>query len=324
MRKWTNDQSIHILMKKLFLSLFLLLPVIAVAQQANEAALADMFRSAFNYSSSILKFESKIYRAGDMTSKTDPTRGGRVEGTVKTGSIYKVINVTNPDYCAYTIWTKRGKVEVSCGEQEFPENAISYSARRLQYRGIVPGKKFKEDGAVYVPPCAMGDGESVSAVVTDVKISDKTMHILTFGNRPYSDTIYATRGGKVCLFPSEHKNSILVKHADETFALYFTISATMVKPGDMILPGQPIAISNGEGINVAFFYLDKEKMNAKEEPTGYPYCSFMPVLYSENGLVRWSEVGTYSFPFKEPSIDIITQDMSKSEMKKYLKAHKTK
>ncbi len=50
----------------------------------------------------------------------------------------------------------------------------------------------------------------------------------------------------------------------------------------------------------------------------------MPVLYSENGLVRWSEVGTYSFPFKEPSIDIITQDMSKSEMKKYLKAHKTK
>ncbi len=285
-----------------------------------DGVLEKLFQSVFHYASSPLKFEQKYYRAGDMTSMTDPTRGGKVNGNVKGGSLYITIKVTNPDYCGYTIWAKRGKVEVECGEQEFADKTFTPDAKRTLYRGIVPNKKFKEDAALYVLPCSAADGEAVLSVVHDIDVSNKKMHILSFRRQPVNDTVYAMRGGVVCLMPKNIQNSILVKHTDETFAFYALMSMPLVKPGDKIVAGQAIGICETD-IHTAFFYLDKEKINSKEEPSGCMYCSFIPTLYTQSGQTRISEHNASLLMSTAIPIDIITQDMSGSEKKKYLKTH---
>lgn len=302
--------SIH--MKKLFLSLLLLLPVMAVAQSIEDASIHE-FNSAFFCKPTTLTFEFKIWHAG-----LDPYHGGRTEGNVKAGDTYTTYKITNKDFCKYTILGLRGVIEISKeSEEEYPNQLLPDGKRTVQYRGVVPDKKFAPDKATYALPCHSPN--DIQMLIKDIQIAKQDVRLLIF-EKQANDTVYAMRGGVVCLFSSKNRNSILINHADETFSLYYNIDVFSVKPGDKILAGQPIGLCYSD-IHTAFLYLDKDKLKSKEEQMGFPYKSFIPVLYTEKGLMSLSDPGRYSLKSKDLPVDIITQDMSKSDKKKYINTH---
>ena len=301
-------------MKKLFLSLMLLLPMMVAAQMTEDAAVQE-FRNAFSYYPRTLTFEYTVWRAG-----ADPYHGGRTEGNVKAGSVYTTFKITNNDHCAYTLLGLRDPIDISIGENEILSKLIPDGKNSVQFRGIAPNKKFVPDKAIYELPCR--SNKDIQMQIKDIPMVKQDVRILAF-EKQANDTVYAMRGGFVCLPPSKNKNSILVNHADETFSLYYDIAVFIVKPGDKILAGQPIGICYTD-IHTAHLYLDKDKLKLKKDQIGFPYKSFVPVLYTGSGVKSFSEPGTYSVTFKDAPLDIITQDMSKSEKKKYLKALNTK
>lgn len=289
----------------------------AGAQAQNDEV--QLFRNAFTYRPSTLKFEFKSYTAGYMNDVADPTRGGKASNGVSAGGHYSTFAITNADYCSYTVWGMRGAIEVGVGEEEIDSHLLPKRGSSAQFRGVVPGKKFQAEAAIYALPIRAE--EQADLQISDFQIAGEDIHLLSFAMQA-GDTVYAMRGGDVCLWPSQSHNSLLIHHADETFALYYFISLPLVKPGEKVLAGQPIGICADNGLRTAFLHLNGDKMKGKEEPTGFPYRSFIPTLLTSDGQQNFREAGAYSLTAAPLTDDIITQDMSKADKKKYLKEKK--
>ena len=305
--------------KSIFLFCTFLLSLACVHAQAQNDE-AQLFKNVFTYRPSTLKFEFKSYTAGYMNDIADPTRGGKASNGVSAGGHYSTYAITNPDYCTYTVWGIRGAIEIGSGEEEIDSHQLPKRGSSAQFRGVVPpGKKFQAEAAIYALPFR-ADGQA-GLQIADFQIAGEDIHLLSFAMQA-GDTIYAMRGGEVCLWPSQDHKSLLIHHADETFALYYFISLPLVKPGDKILPGQPIALSADNTLRTAFMHLNGDKMKGKEEPTGFPYSSFVPTLLTADGQQHPSEAGAYNLKAAPLTDDIITQDMNKADKKKYLKEKK--
>lgn len=164
---------------------------------------------------------------------------------------------------------------------------------------------------VYAIPCA-----ATYAVASSVN-SSSSIHSYNF-EIPNGDTIFAVRGGSVCLAPKGYEhNTTTIYHIDGTFTFYMH-ARMIIAPGEMVEVGQPIAIAcEGKPLHIYIWYLDKQKVKDKAD---FPYSPVIP---------RWQSGDTQVKLQKEKTLltatirdELIMQDMSKAEKKRYLKQRK--
>lgn len=157
------------------------------------------------------------------------------------------------------------------------------------------------------------------------------------------DTIYAARRGRVTetrenasLQDSGYTfnrgdNYIEISHGDGTFGRYtaFRDSSLFVNPGDYVEAGQPIGIAGGDryagGPQVRFsvyYHLEQQIQVPGEEKPKTIYMAYVPLHFwvKDHGGIRLTNHSKY---VSEHPSDLITKEMSKKEVKKWMESHKS-
>jgi hypothetical protein len=152
-------------------------------------------------------------------------------------------------------------------------------------------------------------------------------------NYNFGDTIFATRAGIVYNINDDLKqgegsgtvftdsrNKIYIQHKDGTLGYYTILSPiqSLVKNGDFVIPGQPIAffnkVSSKYTMLFSVYYLDEEKITKDEAKDVY---NALPIFYylNENALsTKLIENQKYDAKFAP---EIISEELNKREKKKY-------
>ncbi len=220
------------------------------------------------------------------------------------------LNYYNHDKCPYYLYREfdrsyklnPGKNTIFI-QRQGDQNPFKQGTYYDCYKGYFP--KELDLGIVYSFPFKSGNIEWRK---------DTREHATTFHFKaPASDTLYASRGGVVCKTTSS--GVLLIHHIDGTFAGYFNLAVPLVNFGEKVKVGDPIALANYGGISLTIFFLDKN-LFAGGKPSGYCYTHISPFFRTVEGDIRLNSEGS-SIPLIDD--DLIMQDMSKSERKKYLK-----
>lgn len=225
----------------------------------------------------------------------------------------RCLNYYNNDYCHYlhiqdgdkTV-LRPGKNTVykrSKGELESP---YKYGKTYYLYRGCFPNKKFDPFFTYALP---FKDGARVRWKI-DRREPKRTLLMQCES----CDTVYASRSGVACRINPD-KSSLLVYHNDCTFAGYMNMTECFISPGQQVNTGDPIGISNSEGLSMTIFFLD-ENLFADGKHIVHPYTHIMPVFRTDKGDIRLETKTIYRSVI---DADILTREMSKSERKRYLK-----
>ena len=147
------------------------------------------------------------------------------------------------------------------------------------------------------------------------------------------DTICATRAGTVyniddqlkqgkggdTLFTS-NRNKIYIQHKDGTLGYYTFLSPikSLVKNGDFVIPGQPVAIfntmSNQYTMLFSVLYLVEEKI--KFDETKYLYNALPTFYYLNENALSTKLLENQKYDAKIAT-EIISEELSKREKKKY-------
>ncbi len=267
---------------------------------------------------------SQVHRAVDLSSSW---KNGDLE--------YSAIN---NDYCDYYVGVNLDKL---VGYQPMPSphtatigkgstylftlkkelnTLASTNITYFYYRGNVdkkPNVNFQ-----YALPIKLRDS-------TRIKPLNNNNYTLRFNLQETSDTIYACRGGIVCdddIYDisskgyKKKKNQITISHNDGTFAEYALFTTPLVFAGENVKMGAPIAIAPQgakleKEIQVGIYFLDKNKV--KVITTGSKHTHFIPIFHTANaGDTKLKEKNTY---IAEITKEVLMQDMSSKEKKKYLK-----
>jgi len=240
-------------------------------------------------------------------------------------------NHYNADYCDYYLMLSSGNsINITPGKNTILKITKSNKGDNTYYYPFTyrffKGKfidKFNSD-FLYALPFHNGDS-------TQFKINSNQRDLTLMFSCKNADTIYAARGGIVCMFDATdmsskyvnpHKeNCLLIYHQDYTFAEYTGFTKTFVNPGDLVSVGQAIGIVNVTNkvtpyqLSIAFFFLDKNKVENKQ--TGNKYSHFAPLFHTANaGNIKLEEKKAY---ISELTDTLITQEMSKKEKKRYEK-----
>ena len=162
----------------------------------------------------------------------------------------------------------------------------------------------------------------------EVHIQDNSDYAIVFDMSSTVDTIYACRGGIVCdddLSDTSSKGYrktdkiLTVYHNDGTMAEYKMFSQALVYPGESINMGDPIAVcksDNAKMISIGIYFLDKNKVQVEKD--GRKHSHFKPFYHTLNsGIVRLEAGNSYTSEITE---EMIMQDMSSGEKKRYLKS----
>jgi hypothetical protein len=189
--------------------------------------------------------------------------------------------------------------------------------------------------AVYILPIKEGKSTRIGNVTSIEKYlkkndEEKVMGY-SFETEP-NDTIYAIRKGIVYGIEDgkedytnevykRDQNKLSVYHKDGTIAQYVRIKkgSALVKNGDKIEAGQPLALAtsrvDGKAIFLIIFsYYDAKKSKELNKPFEFTY--YLPkFLTAESKLTDLSLGETYT---STHPIDMITLEMTKREKKKYL------
>lgn len=231
----------------------------------------------------------------------------------------------NTDHCAYLVVRKGARyynafpgenlvesrqVQSQAAEGNFSKTEYSY------YRGIFP--KQEPANGYYALPLAVGESILIDPHAIRARNSERTENYLSFSAQN-NDTVYAMRGGVACLVGDN--KGVVINHIDETFAVYFHMRSALVQPGDAVEVGQPVGLAAGGKVYVGFVYLDEKYFKQKEVAIEYPYTHFVPQLWDGSQFVQ---PGDRELSIVVPTLttDLITQDMSKAQKKRYLKAKK--
>ncbi len=237
------------------------------------------------------------------------------------------LNYYNSDYCDYylvstrqqELWVRPGKNNlVSLPKDKANRNDPAFQPSSFKtYKGYFP-EKLNPD-FLYSLPVKAGKE-------TQYKVDTKRRTLTYLFETGGVDTVYAVRGGIVCKNNDqglqnkektlETSGSMLVYHTDYTFALYEDLSKVFVKEGERIKVGQPVGISSPKKqVSMSFFYLDKNKFTGSTV-NGLPHTSFNPVFHTTAGNAKLEEGTNYTNEWND---EVITQEMSKREKKKYEK-----
>lgn len=241
-------------------------------------------------------------------------------------------NFYNRDYCDYyLLFTNSNYYELHPGKntvQRVTANNIN-SVRATMPDGYryFKGKFIDNFNTEFLYSLPIRSGDS-----TRIRINTKERD-LTFNFKIRSnDTIFATRGGTICLddamdmsskyYNPKTGNKVLVYQNDCSFCEYKNLSHIFVLPGEQIKVGQAIGLAKKmadensfTNLEVSFFFLDKNKVNNSD--TGNKYSHYSPkFLTLNNGICKLEEKKLYLHALTDT---LITQEMSKREKKRYFK-----
>ena len=93
------------------------------------------------------------------------------------------------------------------------------------------------------------------------------------------------------------------------------MSENFIQPGEEVKVGQPVGKAGPSRVSISFFFLDENKFKGGES-SGYPYSHFIPVFRTTEGDIKLKEKTIYQAVVDD---ELIMQDMSKRDKKKYMK-----
>lgn len=223
------------------------------------------------------------------------------------------LNYYNKDYCDYYLYRMNdrsynltpGKNTIFKIEKNTPfENPFKSSSTYRYYRG-----KFPKDFQINTPyALPVKDGQK-TGWQTDPREPLKTLNFRI----KEGDTIYATRSGIACT--TANPQQLLIYHPDQTFAAYLVMNENFIQPGEEVQVGQPVGKAGSSRVSISFFFLDENKFKGGES-SGYPYSHFAPVFRTTEGDIKLKEKTIYQAVIDD---ELITQDMTKRDKKKYMK-----
>jgi len=219
----------------------------------------------------------------------------------------EVMVCTNIDHCPYTIRIDNGRIiRVNPGKGDFDNGHwnLQREFRYYYFRGnVISNVNYKFPYALPVAP-----GTKVS-LIPDEREKYRSFAVLM----NVGDPVYAMRGGRVCL--TDDERSVLIYHADGTFAAYMNVDDACVGAGGYVLPGDRIGVCGGGKLSISIFYLDENKVGSN---SGYKYTHLTPYVRTVGGDVKL-ETGVEYISVLDS--DIITKEMGALQKKKYLKEH---
>ena len=223
------------------------------------------------------------------------------------------LNYYNEDYCDYYLYRMNDrsynltpgkntifKIEKNASFENPFKSASSYKC----YRG-----KFPKDFQINTPYALPVKNGEKTEWQTDPREFAKTLNFRI----KEGDLVYATRSGIAC--KTSNPRQLLVYHADQTFAAYLMMSEKYIQPGEKVQVGQPVGKAGALKVSISFFFLDENKFKGGES-SGYPYSHFIPVFRTTEGDIKPKEKTIYQALTND---ELIMQDMSKRDKKKYMK-----
>lgn len=226
------------------------------------------------------------------------------------------LNYYNSDKCPYFLYVTDqrenfrlmpGKTTVITKDVNDPANLAKMPGTFRFYRGVFP-KELDLDFVYSIPLAA---GKSIEWM------PDSRERVRTFlFKTSYRDTVYASRTGTVCY--TEYKGGLLVYHRDDTFAAYMNLSEQLVFPGEKVTAGEPIGLTSYGGVSLSIFFLD-ENLFSGGLSKGYAYTHFSPLFRTDKGDVKLLQGEKYTVVRDD---SLIMREMTKGEIKKYLKNRK--
>lgn len=230
----------------------------------------------------------------------------------------------NSDYCTYVVVRKGARYyNAAPGENLVESRPVQSQAAEgnftatyyRYYRGAFPSQE--PAAGFYAFPLAEGENITVEPQAIRFRDSEREEAYLSFAIHK-NDTVYAMRGGVVCL--SGDEKGVIINHIDETFAVYYHMRKALVSPGDAVEVGQPVGLATGGKVYVGFVYLDKTYFKQKEVAEEYPYTHFVPQLWDGTQYVQYEMSASKVVPAIPD--ELVMQDMSKAQKKRYLKNKK--
>lgn len=227
----------------------------------------------------------------------------------------------NRDHCSYVVVRKGARYYNAMPGENLVESqpvqsqaaGANFTATKyIYFRGIFPSKE--PETAHYALPLAVGDKINVDPHIVLVRNSRREECYTSFEVQT-NDTVYAMRGGSACIVGDD--KGVIINHVDETFAVYYHMRKALVTPGDNVEVGQPIGLAAGGKVNVSFLYLDGKHFKQKEVLVEYPYTHFVPQIWDGTQYTRFEKPATVTVP--DLTDDLVTQDMTKAQKKRYLK-----
>mgnify|MGYP001137904669 FL=1 len=223
------------------------------------------------------------------------------------------LNYYNEDYCDYYLYRMNDrsynltpgkntifKIEKNASFENPFKSASSYKC----YLG-----KFPKDFQINTPYALPVKNGEKTEWQTDPREFAKTLNFRI----KEGDLVYATRSGIAC--KTSNPRQLLVYHADQTFAAYLMMSEKYIQPGEEVQVGQPVGKAGALKVSISFFFLDENKFKGGES-SGYPYSHFIPVFRTTEGDIKPKEKTIYQALTND---ELIMQDMSKRDKKKYMK-----
>lgn len=223
------------------------------------------------------------------------------------------LNYYNEDYCDYYLYRMNdrsynltpGKNTIFKIEKNASfENPFKSASNYKCYRG-----KFPKDFQINTPYALPVKNGEKTEWQTDPREFAKTLNFRI----KEGDLVYATRSGIAC--KTSNPRQLLVYHADQTFAAYLMMSEKYIQPGEEVQVGQPVGKAGALKVSISFFFLDENKFKGGES-SGYPYSHFIPVFRTTEGDIKPKEKTIYQALTND---ELIMQDMSKRDKKKYMK-----
>jgi hypothetical protein len=225
-------------------------------------------------------------------------------------------------------------------------SASHFQYRHKSWKGC-PSPKI-DTGFAYLLPIAPGKAARVSELNSLAEeygneAPPKDWYSLSMHVQA-GDTVYAARRGRVTntrehadlqdsgYSYSSEDNYIEIEHNDCTFGKYsvFRDDAIFVHPGDWVEAGQPMGIAGGDkyasGPQVrfsVFYHLEQDVLDKDGNSTGKTrHWAYVPLYFwtKDNGKMRLISRSTYIADHPD---DLVTQEMSKREAKKWKEKHKT-
>lgn len=264
----------------------------------------------------------------------------------------------NPNFCTYTLELDFSELHNLKGSVSFPfrmevdkgQNYL-FTLKRVQ-NDVATSFRFNsgyhvgcinpdvDENFIYLLPIAQAKKTQTFELdyfkINKSAPEPKNFYALGF-LMPLGDTIFAARRGVVSdlkdganLAHSNYEftttdNFIQIFHDDCSFGIYEIFQKSLVKRGQEVEAGDPIAISGGEKYEVGphfrfeVYYNDEEKFTKKkEEAKRVHYWAYVPMHFYtvEDPDVQLKHNDSYTSIHPE---SMITQEMNKREKKKWSK-----
>jgi len=237
-------------------------------------------------------------------------------GTRRVFSLRKVTN--GPVHLSYRYKSFKG-----CTDPK-PDTAFTYLLP------VAPGKETRAFELYYIAKQFGGESEPKGWYAAGFHVHN-------------GDTVFAARSGRVTetleqadlkdtgISYARGENFVEICHNDCSFARYrvFKDSSIFVHAGDWVEAGQPLGIAGGDKyasgpqIQFSVYYNYDEEVTKNGEPTDkVHHWAYVPLRFwaKDKGKLHLTNHASYT---SEHPAELITQEMSKKEAKKWASNHKS-